>query len=163
MIIQLYPSENFDRVEARKLLRNLQNDGLPVEPGGTYHWRSIEDLPPLIQIVITGIAAGFLSGLGEDAWEMVKRVVEKAFQSKSQGSTPQIMLTIESDAGTSILWGIDPSLDINAQLDAALEHLQEIGEPTDLWYDKTSGKWQTLDERLSRRSKISSSCADRII
>lgn len=153
MIIRLYPSENFDRAEARRLLKDLQNDELPVEPGGTYQRRSVEELPPLVQLVVTGIATGLLAGIGEDAWDLVKRTTKKVLESKSKGDSPQVILTIESEEGTSILWNVDPSVDLNAQLDAALERLQQIGKSTDLWYDKESGKWETLDERLSRRAK----------
>ncbi|MCO5216904.1 MAG: hypothetical protein M9953_12830 [Thermomicrobiales bacterium] len=153
MKLSISTSENYSRIEAQDLIMEIERAGVSIEFGGVYHRRSIDDLPPLVLLTLAGVSGGFLQAIGSDAWNQLKKATGSVAVSRRKGVRPSISLVIESDQGDSRLSSLNLDDDISQQLDTALARLVELGEPTNLWYDRETGKWNTLDEHLERKTR----------
>lgn len=155
MKISISPSENYSRSDVENLMSELKEVSEHVEFGGTYQRRSVEDLPPLVLLILVEVTGGFLEAVGADVWDQLKGVTKKVLATTRGGQRPEVFHVIESDQGDSQLRNLDYDGYIDEQLDSALARLIEIGKPTNLWYAKETGKWETYEERLTKSIKES--------
>jgi hypothetical protein len=154
-MISVVVSENYTRDDVEELLRVLDESGAEVQFGGWYGRRSVDGLPPLINIVIEAsigaLAGGLLRLLGTATVGAAKKVIASAARTRHQDQQPAIVVIIEAGGRSAMLRGFNPALDLDTQLDRALARLEELGEPLDLWYDEAEDGWSTLHETLARR------------
>lgn len=164
MQLQILASGDYPFDELDKLLAEIRSDGVQVTRSGIYGRRSLESLPPALWLIVSfaagAIGTGFLHAMGADAWEALKRQVQRSESRQGHAIAPTVTLELKLEDFQVILRPLSSADNTFDALDEALERLEQGERNEDLYYDRDSDKWFTLDERLTlkiRWNRFSSS------